>query len=161
MLHHMSLTCCRKSHRTPAALSQVHTPCLFSIDMHTIRQHLLIAHFLLLVLLSGTLFQMMSDVSHHCHHLSLVRRHTCFIQFAKTDLSLLSLYICAWFGLVAALLMAFLRKCINVYIYKKKRKKVYLINLDCLSNFMLLYIMPVYLMLFAACLFNAFFVFCH
>ena len=28
--------------------------------------------FLLLLLLSGTLFQMMSNVPHHCHHLSLV-----------------------------------------------------------------------------------------
>ena len=33
---------------------------------------LVIAHFLLLLLLSGTLFQMMSGVPHHCHHLSLV-----------------------------------------------------------------------------------------
>ena len=48
------------------------SPCLFSIDMHTVRQHLVIVHFLLLPLLSGTLFQMMSSVPHHCHHLSLV-----------------------------------------------------------------------------------------
>ena len=47
-------------------------PCLFSIDLHTVRQHLVIVHFLLLLLLSGTLFQMMSGVPHHCHHLSLV-----------------------------------------------------------------------------------------
>ena len=70
--HHMSLTCCRKSHHTPATLTPAHTPCLFSIDLHTVRQHLVIAHFLLLLLLSGTLFQMMSGVPHHCHHLSLV-----------------------------------------------------------------------------------------
>ena len=37
-----------------------------------VRQHLVIVHFLLLLLLSGTLFQMMSSVPHHCHHLSLV-----------------------------------------------------------------------------------------
>ena len=49
-----------------------HTPCLFSIDLHTVRQHLVIVHFLLLLLLSGALFQMMSDVPYHCHHLSLV-----------------------------------------------------------------------------------------
>ena len=36
------------------------------------RQHLVIVHFLLLLLLSGTLFQMMSGVPHHCHYLSLV-----------------------------------------------------------------------------------------
>ena len=29
-------------------------------------------HLFLLLLLSGTLFQMMSGVPHHCHHLSLV-----------------------------------------------------------------------------------------
>ena len=44
---------------------------LFSIDLHTVRQHLAIAHFLLLLLLSVTLFQMMSGVPHGCHHLSL------------------------------------------------------------------------------------------
>ena len=46
--------------------------CLFSIDLHTERQHLVIVHFLLLLLLSGALFQMMSGVPHHCHHLRLV-----------------------------------------------------------------------------------------
>ena len=56
---------------TPATLAPAHTPCLFSMDQHTVRQHLVIVHFLLL-LLSGTLFQMMSGVPHHCHHLSLV-----------------------------------------------------------------------------------------
>ena len=35
-------------------------------------QHLVIAHFLLLLLLYGTLFQMMSGEPHHCHHLSFV-----------------------------------------------------------------------------------------
>ena len=69
--HHMSLTCCIKSHCTTATLAPAHTPCLFSIDLHAVRQHLVIVHFLLL-LLSGTLFQMMSGVPHHCHHLSLV-----------------------------------------------------------------------------------------
>ena len=61
-----------KSHCTPATLAPAHTPCLFSIDLHTVRQHLVIVHFLLLLLLFGTLFQMMSGVPHHCHHLSLV-----------------------------------------------------------------------------------------
>ena len=60
--------------------------------------------------------------------------------------------------------MAFLKKCINVYI--KKLRKVKLINHDCLPIFMLLYIMlyilPAYLILFAAlsntaCLYNALF----
>ena len=59
---------CRKSHHAPATLAPAHTPRLFSIDLHTVRQHLVIARFLLLILLSGTLFQMMSGVPHHCHH---------------------------------------------------------------------------------------------
>ena len=41
-------------------------------NLHTVRQHLVIVHFLLLLLLSGTLFQMLSGVPHHCHHLSLI-----------------------------------------------------------------------------------------
>ena len=61
-----------KIHRTPSTLAPAHTPCLFSIDPHTVRQHLVIVHFPLLLLLSRTLFQMMSGVPHHCHHLSLV-----------------------------------------------------------------------------------------
>ena len=65
--------------------------------------------FYLLLLLSGTLFQMMSGVPHHCHHLSLVWRHTCFVQFTKTELYPWSLYICACFGLVWPLLMVFLK----------------------------------------------------
>ena len=36
------------------------------------KAHFVITRFLLLLLLSGTLFQMMSGVPHHCHHLSLV-----------------------------------------------------------------------------------------
>ena len=60
----------QKSHPTPATHAPAHTPCLFSIDLHTVRQHLAIAHFLLLP--SGTLFQMMLGVPHHCHHLSIV-----------------------------------------------------------------------------------------
>ena len=57
---------------TPATLSPAHSPCLFSVDLHTVRQHLVIVHFLLLLHLSGTLFQRMSGVPDHCHHLSLV-----------------------------------------------------------------------------------------
>ena len=34
----------------------------------------------------GTLFQMMSGVPHHCHHLCLDGRHSCFVQFTKTEL---------------------------------------------------------------------------
>ena len=79
--HHMSLIRCIKSHCTPATHAPARTPCLFSIDLHTVRQHLVIVHFLLLLLLSGTLFQMMSGLPHHSHHLSLVWRHSCFVQF--------------------------------------------------------------------------------
>ena len=59
-------------HKVHCSFAPAHTPCLFSIDLHTVRQHLMIVHFLLLLLLSGTLFQMMSGVPHHCHHLCLV-----------------------------------------------------------------------------------------
>ena len=158
----MSLTCCIESHCTPATLAPAHTPCLFSIDLHTVKQHLVIVHFLLLLLLSGNLFQMMSGVPHHCHHLSLVLRHTCFVQFTKTELYPWSLYICAWYGHVMALLMVFLKNALMCI------KKVKLINHDCLPILMLLYIMLyivlAYLMLFAAltnavCLNNASFFF--
>ena len=43
-----------------------------SMSTSTLLQHLVIVHFLLLLLLSGTPFKMMSSVPHHCHHLSLV-----------------------------------------------------------------------------------------
>ena len=137
----MSLTCCIEGHCTPATLAPVHSPCLFSIDLHTVRQHLVIVHFLLLLLLSGTLFQMMSGVLHCCHHLSLVWRHTCFIQFTKTELYPWSLYICAWFGHVMALLMVFLKNALMC------TNKVKLINHDCPPILMLLYIVLAYLML--------------
>ena len=55
----------RKSHHSPATYASVHTSCLFSIDLHTVRRHLAIARSLLLLRLSGTLFQMMSGVLHH------------------------------------------------------------------------------------------------
>ena len=37
-------------------LAPAHTPCLFSIDLHTVGHHMVIVHFHLLLLLSGTLF---------------------------------------------------------------------------------------------------------
>ena len=52
-----------KSHHT---LAPAHAQCLFSIDLHTVRQHMVINRCLLLLLLSGTLFQMMSGMPHHC-----------------------------------------------------------------------------------------------
>ena len=39
----------QKRHHTPA-LAQTHTPCFFSLSLHSIRQHLAIAHFILHVL---------------------------------------------------------------------------------------------------------------
>ena len=85
-------------------------------------------------------------------------RHTCFVQFTKTELYFWSLYICVWLGLVIALLMVFLKNALMC------KRKVKLINHDCLPILMLLYIMLAYLMLFAAlsiavCLYNAFLVF--
>ena len=46
-------------HRKPlhtATLAPAHAPCLFTIYLHTARQHLVIVHFLLLLLRSGALF---------------------------------------------------------------------------------------------------------
>ena len=55
--HHMSLTCIRKIHRTPATLAPAHTPRLFSIDVQTVRQHMVVARFLSLLLLSELYFK--------------------------------------------------------------------------------------------------------
>ena len=55
------------THNTPS--SSYTMP--LQIDLHTVRQHLVIVHFVLL-LLYGTPFQMMSGVPHHFHHLSVV-----------------------------------------------------------------------------------------
>ena len=60
-------------------------------------------------LMSGTQFQMMSGVPHHCHHLSFVWRHTCFIQLTKTELYSWSLCICAWFTLSEPCWWSFLK----------------------------------------------------
>ena len=45
--------------------------CIFSIDLHKIRQHLVVTRILLLIL-SGNPFQMISGVPHHCHHIILI-----------------------------------------------------------------------------------------
>ena len=81
----MSLMGCRKSHHTPATLAPAHTPYLFSIDLHIVRQHLVIARFCVLLLPSGTLVEMMSGVLHHCHHISLTLIFNCFIPFTNTE----------------------------------------------------------------------------
>ena len=78
-----------KIRRTPATLAPAHTPCLLSIDIYTVRQYLAIVHFILLLFLSVTLFQMMSDVPHYCHHLRLVWRYICFVQLTLTELYLI------------------------------------------------------------------------
>ena len=99
----------RKPLHTRNTRSSSYTMPLLNSKAHcTVKQHLVIVHFLLLLLLSGTLFQMMSGVPHHFHHLSLVWRHACFVQFTKTELHPWSLYTCAWFGHVMVLLMVFL-----------------------------------------------------
>ena len=78
--------CLRHSRTTPSYVADMlqkkpshtrntrsaHTPCLFSINLHTVRQHLVIARFLLLLFLSGILFKMMSGVPHHCHHVYII-----------------------------------------------------------------------------------------
>ena len=42
----------QKSHHTPETLAPAHTPCFFTIDLHTVRQHLVTSSFPLLLLLS-------------------------------------------------------------------------------------------------------------
>ena len=107
----MLLTCCRNSHNTHSTLAPAHTTCLFSIDMHTVRQHLVITCFL--SCLSGILSIDVSCV-HHFHYVSLVLRHTCFIQLAKTELC--SLYTCACFSYLIHFFFFFLP---NVSLYAK------------------------------------------
>ena len=60
----------KKPLHTRNTRSSSYTMPLFNRPAHS-KEHLMIVHFLLL-LLSGTLFQMMSNVPHHCHHLILV-----------------------------------------------------------------------------------------
>ena len=60
-----------KNHHTPATLTLAYTLCLFLVGLHAVRQHLVIACFLLLILLSITLLQTMLGVPHHCQNLSL------------------------------------------------------------------------------------------
>ena len=67
--HHMSLTCSKKRHLTQAPALK---PRLFSIELHTVGQHLVIARFHLLLPLSRTIVQTMSGVPHHCHHIRLL-----------------------------------------------------------------------------------------
>ena len=67
----------------------------------------------------------------------------------------------AWFGIVIALLIAFLRNALMFFVFFTQVK---LINHDCLPILMLLYIMLAYLLLFdalsnAVCLCNDFFSF--
>ena len=57
-------------HRKPLHTRSYTMP-LLNRPAHS-KGNLVIVNFLLLLLLSGTLFQMMSGVPHHCHHLSLV-----------------------------------------------------------------------------------------
>ena len=92
----------RKYHHTPATLAPAHTPCLFSLDQHTVRQHLVIVHFLLLLLLSGTLFQMMSGVPHHSHHLSLFLG--ILVSFSSQRLNVLSCHCIYVHGLALSLI---------------------------------------------------------
>ena len=132
----MSLTCCIKSHRKPASLASAHTPCHFSIDLHTVKLHLVIAHFLLLLLLFGTLFKMLSGMHHHCH-LCFVERHTCFVQSTKTEILIFIAVHMSLAGRVNYFSSA-LRKYINVYAKSNLSQ-----SFHCLLILMILYVMPV------------------
>ena len=64
------VTCCIESHCTTATLAPAHTPCLFSIDLRTVRQQLMIIYFA-----SSPVWNSIPNYvryeTHHCHHLSL------------------------------------------------------------------------------------------
>ena len=91
----------QKIHLLHATLAPNHTPCLFSIDLHTVRLHLVIARFLLLLLLYGTLFKMTSGVPNHCHHLSLVLRDA---TFSLQGLNFLSDHCIYVYGLAVSMI---------------------------------------------------------
>ena len=61
----------KKPLHTRITRSSSYTMPLLNRPAHS-KANLVIVHFLLLLFLSGTLFQMMSGVPHNCHHLSLV-----------------------------------------------------------------------------------------
>ena len=84
----------RKPSHTRNARSSLCTMSLLNRPAHS-KSTLGDRSFPLLLLLSGTLFQMMTGVPHHCHHFSLVGRHNCFVQLTNTELYPWSLYICA------------------------------------------------------------------
>ena len=146
----MSLTCCIKSHHTR---SSSYTMPLVNWPAHTWWYLVFLCFFFCLELYSNW-----CQVCPITVIICLVWGFTCFVQFTKTELYPWSLCICAWLGLVIALLMVFLKHalmCIEI---------VKLINYDCLPILVLLYvmlcIMLAYLILFAAlsnaaCLYNA------
>ena len=64
--------CCRKSRHTTATFAPAQTLCLFSMDLHSGRKHLVIDRFILLLLVSGTQIQNDVRCAYHCRHLSLI-----------------------------------------------------------------------------------------
>ena len=140
----MALTCCRESHHTPATLSPAHTPCPFSIDLHS-RATLGDRSFSFAS--SPVWNSIPNDVRCAPSSKSRLKTYlTCSVYIDRTFS--LTLYICARLGLVIILLMAFLKNALMcIKNIKKKKEEVKLINHDCLSILMLLYIMLAYLML--------------
>ena len=117
-----------------------HIPCLFSIDLHTVWQHLVIVYFLLLLLLSGTLFQIMSSLS-SCK--SRLKTYLFRSVYKNWTLSLIIVHMCmAW--PCHSFVDGIFQKCIYVY---KKWEKVRLSNHDCMPILVLLYIM-LYIIIF-------------
>ena len=57
-----------------------------------------------------SLFQMMPDVLHYCHHLTLIWKYNCFIQFAKTEIFKLIANTCACLDYVIDVLSAIFPK---------------------------------------------------
>ena len=70
-----------KGHCTPATHAHAHTTYLFSIDLHTVRQHLVIVHFFASSLVWNSIT---NDV--RCDPSLTSFKSRCFVQFAKTEL---------------------------------------------------------------------------
>ena len=116
----MSLTCFRKSNLTAATHAPAHPPCLLSIDLHNVVKHSVVARYSAFSPVWNYITNYDRCV-HSCHHLCVALIHTCFVQFALTELSLWSLYICTWLGIVIDLYTSFHRYVLR---YSKKVKLI-------------------------------------
>ena len=111
-------SCSVEGNHTPTILTQAYTSSLFWMYLHTVRQHTVIASFMLFLFLAVCLVQIMLNQLHRCHPLCLIWRRICFAHIAKTEPLFLSLYIYEYFGNITDFLSIFVfvyRRFIQVY----------------------------------------------